>query len=402
SGDLHGTDGPLKVSDPRHKHPLSVAFVKAAQEIGIPYNDDFNGPRQAGVGFYQTTTFQGKRGSAAATYLKSVRGDPRLKVMTNAHVLDIVLENGAAVGVRARMRNNKPVEFRSNHEVVLSAGALSSPKILMLSGIGSAQDLAEVGIRVLRDLPGVGRNFQDHMTASVYGQTKDKISLLGADKGLAAAQHGLQYIAFRAGLLTSNVIESGGFVDTTGGCRPDIQIHVTPTLVGDIDRMPPEGHGVTLNPCYLRPKSRGIVKLRSRDPDDPLLFHARFFSHPDDMATLVRGVKLCRKILRAPSLARLIEREIMPAEAEDISDAAIEEHIRKITKTVFHPSGTCRLGTHEGAVVDPQLRVRGVDRLRVADASIMPTLVSGNTNAPSIMIGERCADFILGRAAAQR
>jgi choline dehydrogenase len=397
SGELHGSDGPLKVSDARYRHALSVAFVAAAQEIGLPYNDDFNGRRQAGVGFYQTTTFSGRRGSTVATYLRSVRGSRRLQVMTDAHVLTVVIKDGAATGVRVRRANGQVQEYTSAGEVIVSAGALSTPKVLMLSGIGPAGHLADLGIPAARDLPGVGRNFQDHLTASVYGRTRERISLLGADRGLAAARHGLQYLAFRGGLLTSNVIESGGFVDTTGGNRPDVQIHVTPTLVGDVDRPPPEGHGITINPCYLRPRSRGTVTLRSGDPMDPIVLNAQFLSAPEDLATLVRGVKLARRILRAPSLAKLIERELLPSAADEVADAVLEEHIRTVTKTVFHPAGTCRMGTDDGAVVDPELRVRGVGRLRVADGSIMPLLVSGNTNAPCIMIGERCADFVLGR-----
>ncbi|HSI40722.1 MAG TPA: GMC family oxidoreductase N-terminal domain-containing protein [Xanthobacteraceae bacterium] len=396
AGPLHGTDGPLKVSDGRHRHPLSAAFVKAAQEAGIPYNDDFNGAAQAGVGYFQTTTFAERRASSAATYLRSVRGNPRLTVVTNAHVLGLILENGAAVGVRTRHDNGQETQARVREEVILSAGALSTPKILMLSGIGPAAHLSELGIPVVRDLAGVGENFQDHLAASVYGQTRENISLLGNDKGLKALRHGLAYLAFRRGLLTSNVVESGGFVDTAGQGRPDIQFHVVPNLVGDVDRLAPAGHGISINPCDLRPKSRGTVRLGGRAPEAPIVLNARYLSAPEDLATLVRGVRLARRILRAPSLARLVSHEILPSREDEAPDHVIEDHVRTVAKTVYHPSGTCRMGTDELAVVDPALRVRGVPRLRVADISIMPSIVSGNTNAPAIMIGERCADFVLG------
>lgn len=400
SGPLHGTEGPLKVSDARHRHPLSAAFIKAAQEVGVPYNDDFNGAAQAGVGYFQTTTHRERRASSAATYLRAVLGNPRLKVVTNAHVLGIVLENGAAVGVRTRHDNGQETEARVREEVVLSAGALSTPKLLMLSGIGPAAHLSELGIPVVRDLAGVGENFQDHLAASVYGQTRENISLLGNDRGVRALRHGLAYLALRRGLLTSNVVESGGFVDTTGQGRwgrgrPDVQFHVVPNLVGDVDRLPPAGHGISINPCDLRPKSRGTVRLSSREPAEPIVLNARYLSAPEDMATLVRGVRLARKILRAPSLAQLVSHEILPAREDEVADEVIEDHVRTVAKTVYHPSGTCRMGNDDLAVVDPSLRVRGVPRLRIADISIMPSIVSGNTNAPAIMIGERCADFIL-------
>jgi len=397
SGPLHGTDGPLKVSDARHRHPLSAAFLRAAQEVGLPYNDDFNGASQEGVGYFQTTTFAERRASSAATYLRAVRGNKLLKVVTNAHVLGLVLENGAAVGVRTRHDNGQEIETRVREEVILSAGALSTPKILMLSGIGRAEHLTEFGIPVRCDLRGVGENFQDHLSASVYGQTREEISLLGNDKGLKALRHGLSYIAFRHGLLTSNVVESGGFVDTAGTGRPDVQFHVVPNLVGDVDRLPPGGHGISINPCDLRPKSRGTVRLGGKDAGDPAVLNGNYLSATEDMATLVRGVRLARRILRAPSLAKLLSHEIAPAREEDVPDSIVEDHIRTVAKTVYHPAGTARMGTDELAVVDPTLRVRGVPRLRVADISVVPSIVSGNTNAPAIMIGERCADFILRR-----
>ncbi len=402
SGDLHGTNGPLKVSDTRYRHPLSLAFVKAAQECGLDYNHDFNGRRQDGVGFYQTTTHEGERASTAATYLAAVKGRPNLTVATGAQVHRIGIEGGRAVGVAWRDASGMH-EARARREVVLSAGALASPKLLLLSGIGPADRLRALGITVQRDLAGVGGNFQDHLECSVYGRCIEPISLLGNDRGWTAFMHGLQWKLFRTGLLTSNVVESGGFVDTSGGGRPDIQFHVLPTLVGDVGRDPLPGHGLSINPCFLRPASRGSVRLASADPEAPATFDGGYLSAPEDVATLMRGVKLARRILRAPSLARIVSEELAPEAEEDVSDAVIEAHVRSHAKTVYHPAGTCRMGgdNDAGAVLTPELAVRGITGLRVADASAFPLLVSGNTNAPVVMLAERCAAAMLGQASPQ-
>jgi len=399
SGDLHGTEGPLKVSDTRFRHPLSLAFVKAAQECGLDYNHDFNGARQQGVGFYQTTTHEGERASTAATYLAAVKGRPNLKVATGATVHRVVIEGGRAVGVVWRDAAGLH-EARATREVVLSAGALATPKLLLLSGIGPAAQLQQFGIAVQQDLPGVGENFQDHLECSVYGRSREPISLLGSDKGWTALMHGVQWKLFRTGLLTSNVVESGGFVDTAGTGRPDIQFHVLPTLVGDVGRDPFPGHGISLNPCFLRPASRGVVRLASADPEAAAAFDPRSLSAPEDVATLVRGVKLARRILRAPSLARVVSEELAPAAEAQVPDSVIEAHVRSHAKTVYHPAGTCRMGADgdAGAVLTPQLQVRGIAGLRVADASAFPLLMSGNTNAPVVMLAERCAAAMLGRS----
>lgn len=396
AGDFHGTDGPLKVSDTRFRHPLSLAFVKGAQECGLNYNHDFNGADQSGVGFYQTTTHEGERASTAATYLAAVRNSPLLTVATGALVHRVVVEGGRAVGVIWRDASGLH-EARATREVVLSAGALATPKLLMLSGIGPGEQLQRFGIPVQQDLPGVGENFQDHLEVSVYGRCREPISLLGNDQGLKALQHGLQWKLFRTGLLTSNVVESGGFVDTTGTGRPDIQFHVLPTLVGDVDREPLPGHGISLNPCFLRPASRGVVRLSSAEPEAKADFDGCFLSQQSDVDTLVRGVRLARRILRAPSMAKLIDTELAPSAQAELSDEQLEAHVRSHAKTVYHPSGTCRMGADHDplSVLTPDLRVRGIQGLRVADASAFPLLVSGNTNAPVVMLAERCAAFIL-------
>jgi len=400
SGEFHGARGRLKVSDLTHTHPLTHAFLHAAQEAGYPYNDDFNGRNQSGIGLFQTTTSEGRRGSTAVTYLNAVRNSPLLTLRTGCEVTRIILENGAAVGVAFRA-NGTAHEVRVQHEVILTAGAVGTPKLLMLSGIGPGAELVRHGIEVQRDLPGVGENFQDHISAPVYGVTDQPISLLGEDKGLRAVRHGLQYLCSRSGLLTSNVVESGGFIDTAGSGRPDVQIHVTPALVGDAERKPMGKHGITINPCVLRPTSRGKVSLRSADPSAPIVLAPNNLSTEEDVATLVRGIQACRRILRQDSLRELGLTEMLPGGPDELSFEALAAHGRAVAKTVYHPTGTCRMGdiAHDAmAVVDTRLRVSGVARLRVADASIMPTLVSGNTNAPTVMIAERCADFLLAPA----
>jgi choline dehydrogenase-like flavoprotein len=399
SGAWHGTEGPLSVSETRHRHPLSEAFIKAAQECGLEHNADFNGAQQAGVGFYQTTTHNGARASTAVRYLNPVRSHPRLTIETGALVQKIVIDGQRATGVVWRDAKGQLQQADAANEVVLAAGALASPKLLMLSGIGPGQQLQAMGIPVVRDLNGVGKNFQDHLEVGVYGRTQLPISMTGNDQGLRALRHGLQWKLTRTGLLTSNVVEAGGFVDTRGEGRPDIQFHVLPVLVGDVDREPLPGHGISINPCFLRPQSRGVVELASPDATVPARFDGRFLSAQADVDTLVRGVQWARTILRAPSLSRLISTELAPSSENEVAADELEAYVRSHAKTVYHPAGTCRMGaaTNDAAVVTPDLRVKGVQGLRVCDASVMPSLVSGNTNAPVIMIAERCAEFMLAK-----
>jgi len=396
SGPYHGTDGPLPVSDPRYRHPLSLAYVRAAQQAGFRYNDDFNGATQEGVGFYQTTTLDGRRQSTSEVFVKPIRGDKNLTVVTDALVTGVTIENGAATGIAFRARNGV-VSAQAREEVILTAGTLATPKLMMLSGIGPADHLSALGIPVRRDIKAVGRDLQDHVAAPVYALTKEPISLLGQDRGLKAVWHGAQYALFRTGILASNVVESGGFFDTDGDGRPDVQFHVLPIMVASAEHRSLDKHGMELNPCVLRPNSRGQVLLRSTDPADQIRFTTGFLSDKRDLDTLVTGVKLARRILRQPALQDVVREEYAPGPAKELPDEVLIKHIMATAKTVYHPVGTCRMGADDGAVVDAQLRVRGVPRLRICDASIMPRLVSGNTNAPTIMIAERCADFILGK-----
>ncbi len=398
AGPLHGTEGLLHVSDPRYRHPLCRAFVAAAREIGLPANDDFNGERQEGVGFYQTTTFRGRRDSTAASFLRAARDSDKLVVRTGAHVLRVLCEAGHARAVAWRGADGSERIAHARSDIVLAAGALATPKILQLSGIGAGDDLQRFGIPVIAPLPGVGENFHDHLEVGVYGRARRASSLAGNDVGARAIWHGLRWFGSRSGLLASNVVECGGFVDTAGAGRPDLQFHVLPVLVGDVDREPHAGHGLSINPCFLRPRSRGHVGLSSADPMAPIRFDGGYLSEQEDVRTLMRGVQLARRILRAPAMQRVASAEIEPAAAEAIDDATLEAYVRARAKTVYHPAGTCRMGVDAMAVVDPRLRVHGVGGLRIADASVMPALPSGNTNAPTIMIAERCAQFLLEAA----
>jgi choline dehydrogenase len=393
SGEYHGIGGELTVSDRAYGHPLSWAFIRAAQEAGIPYNEDFNGARQEGVGFFQTTTNRGRRRSSAEAFLRRAERRPNLTIRTGVRVHKILFEGKHARGVQLEDGST----LTARREVILTAGALATPKILQLSGIGPATHLREHGIDVVADLPGVGENYQDHLEATVQCETKDPISMFGEDKGLRAASHMMQYILTKTGLLTSTVVESGGFVDTAGTGEPDIQFHVLPTFIGFADRLAHPGHGISIGPCVLRPQSRGSVRLRSPKPADSALFVANALAEQADVDTLVRGVQIAIRISEAPSLARLVKRRVLPKPGLEKDVEALREYVRSISKTVFHPSGTAKMGSADDpmAVVSEDLRVRGVEGLRVADASIMPRLVSGNTNAPTMMIGERAARFIL-------
>lgn len=392
---FHGGTGPLSVSSRPFRHPLSQAFVAAALEAGLPANPDFNGDRQEGVGFYQSTTRKGRRWSAAAAFLRKAEKRPNLRIETGRRCAGVVVDGRRATGVVLE----DGARFSATREVILCAGALETPRLLQLSGIGDARDLSRLGIAVAADLPGVGENYQDHFETPVQAEVEGITSLLDQDRGLAAARHMLRYLLGRGGLLSSNVVECGGFANVMGGDIPDIQFHVLPLVVGFVDRAPEQVHGITVNPCALRPSSRGSVKLRSADPRDRARFRSGMLTDEIDLETQVRGVQLALRILSAPALSRLSRRRILPAPEVERSREGLIQHIRDTSKTVFHPSGTCKMGPRHDrkAVVSQDLKVHGIEGLRVADTSIMPTLVSGNTNAPAMMIGERCARFMTGK-----
>lgn len=390
--DFHGTDGKLHVSETGFHHPLSRAFIRAAQQAGIAHNPDFNGANQQGVGFYQTTTHNGRRWSSAEAFLREAEPLPNLTIMTQTRVARVLFSDSRASGVE--LENGD--KLNACKEVILCAGAIETPRLLQLSGIGDSKHLQSHGIDVVSHLPGVGENYQDHLETTVQGVTKHPISFFGEDKGWRGAKHLAQYLMFKSGMLTSNAVESGGFIDVSDSGRPDLQFHVLPFMVGWVDREPIQEHGISIGSCFLRPKSRGSVKLRSANCKDPALFDAGSFNNDEDLEILVRGVKESIKILEAPSLARLIKRRALPEVGIENDDEALRDYVRQTAKTVFHPVGTAKMGPTDDpmAVVDTLLRVRGVQGLRVADASIMPQLISGNTNAPSMMIAERAYRFI--------
>ncbi|MFN3954345.1 MAG: GMC family oxidoreductase [Pararhodobacter sp.] len=388
---FHGRKGALTVSNPRHRHPLSEAFLAACQQAGLPASNDFNGAEQAGTGFYQTTTRDGRRCSAARAFLHPALKACDITLMTGARIDRVIIENARATGVR--LADGR--QFTARHEVIVCAGALATPLILMRSGLGPAAVLEAQGVPVLADLPGVGRNYQDHMAVPVEAETRAAISTHGQDRGLRAAGHMLRYLASRRGLLASNIVEAGGFVDTAGTGRPDIQFHMIPGFAGAPNTPPIDGHGISFSVCALRPAARGHLALASRDPLAQGRLQAGVLDHPQDIATTLRGLRLALSLLERPALKTILGPRRQPAPGAD-DEAALRAHIRASAKTVYHPAGTARMGHADDpeAVLDARLRLRGIRGLRVADASVMPVIVSGNTNAPCMMIGARAAQFI--------
>jgi choline dehydrogenase len=393
---FHGTQGPLKVSHLGQHCAASRLFVQTMQELGVPYNPDFNGARQAGVGFMQHTIdgTARRRCSAVGAFLRPVVPNPRLSVETDAVVTGIRVENGRAVGVDIRRRTGPETAY-ADAEIILAAGTYATPKLLMLSGIGPADDLARHEIPVRVDLPGVGRNLQDHHEVPVIAKTKGAYGYYGQDRGAAALKHGLQYVLFKSGAVTTTGVEACAFIDPEGGDRPTIQLYCVPTvyLDRDVTGIPPT-HGVTLNPCLLRPKARGSVRLASADPFAAPLVDARFFGHPDDLRLTVAGLRYARDVLATRPLGDIVDVELFPG-IDTVSDEALADHCRRTVKTNYHPVGTCRMGTDADAVVTPDLKVRGIERLRIVDASVMPTIPSGNTNAPVLAVADRAADLIM-------
>ena len=387
--EYHGQGGPLCVSDLRCVNPLSRAFVEAAAELGFPLNPDFNGAQQQGFGLYQVTQNRGKRCSAASAFLDPVRNRPNLTVHTGAHVTRIRFERQRATAV-AYLRDSKPEEAPAGREVLLCCGSVQSPQLLMLSGVGPADHLRALNIPVVADLPGVGQNLQDHLFLAVAYQCKKAVTL---DKAETLVNL-LKYLAFRTGPLTSNIAEAGGFLTITPGApAPDLQFHFGPVyyLNHGFDR--PNGHGFSIGPTLLRPKSRGRILLRSTDPLEPPAIQPNYLSEESDVQVLVKGIRLARQFAQTKAFATYCGSEHCPGKDAQ-SDDALAAYVRKSAETVYHPVGTCKMGTDAMAVVDDRLRVRGMEGLRVVDASIMPTLIGGNTNATTIMIAEKAADLI--------
>lgn len=398
SGAFHGNEGPLGVSDIGHISEMSRGFVRAAQDVGHDYNHDFNGERQNGVGFCQVTVRDNRRSSSARAYLHGHLRNPRLTLITGAAASKVDLKAGRAIGVTYR-KGGREHRISTDGEVILSAGAIATPKLLMLSGIGPEAELQRHGIDVAVALPGVGQNFHDHCEVPViaFCRKGERHGYYGQDKGLRMVRNGVQFLTTGTGPAASNVVEGHCFAATgLAGQRPDVQMQFLPLVYLDLmDRPIINRPGATINTCVLRPKSRGQVTLASADPADPAVIDPRYLSEKSDVDTTLRGIEMAREIMASPLMREFVEDEAMPGPNCRTADE-LRAFIGAYGKTVYHPAGTCRMGTSDDAVVDPQLRVHGVDGLRVADASVMPVVTSGNTNAPSIMIGERASDFVLG------
>jgi len=398
----HGQGGPLDVCDVGPCAPACDSFVAAAVDrLGIKRNDDFNGAEQEGVGRYQYTVRNGRRWSAADAFLHPARSRPNLEVVSDAHVVGLVVKSGRVEGVRYVVGKTEKVATAAK-EVVLSGGAIGSPHVLLHSGIGPADHLKSVGIPVVHDLPGVGENLQDHLLTVVQYKTK-----AGGSRTynlLASLGWLLRYAVGGTGPLTQPPVHSGGFVRTDPGqARPNLQFHVLPwsgfTPNFDDKRDPDSGAWMTILPTLIYPESRGTIRLKSKDPLAPPAIDPRYYSAKEDLDLMVAGVKMAREIAAAAPLGRHCGDEGAPGPSVKTDDA-IRDDIRLRTNTIFHPVGTCKMGNDEKAVVDSQLKVRGLDGIRVVDGSIMPTIVGGNTHAPIVMIAEKAADMIRGRKVA--
>ncbi len=392
--EFRGSDGPLFVSDQVSPNPGSLDFVEAGASLQIPRNDDFNGARQEGIGLFQVTQKNGERWSASRAYIEPHKDRPNLEVMTNVTAERVLFDEGRAWGV-AYTQDGEAREIRARHAVVLAGGAFGTPQLLMLSGIGPAAHLRMMGIAVRVDRPEVGGNLQDHLDYSAAFECDDTRFIGQSLKGLLNSAIGvIDWFRKRSGAMTTNYAEAGGFLKIDPQApAPDIQLHFFPVALEDHGRTVVKAHGYSGHVCVLRPESKGTVRLGSIDPRAAPLIDPQFLSDPRDLALMKQGVKAMYRIMETPPMTNYKGRDRNPIDLND--DDALERLIRARADTIYHPVGTARMGSDEGAVCDPKLRVRGVTGLYIADASIMPKLVSGNTNAPSIMIGERCADFIL-------
>ena len=380
---------PVTVSAQRDPSPLTLAFVEAAVANGLARNDDFNGEHLEGVGLVHVTQRRGRRSSTASAYLRPARRRRNFTVLTGAQATRVLMDGGRAIGAEYA-RDGRVEHVRTEREVVLSAGAVGSPQLLQLSGVGPGDQLRSLGIDVVVDAPGVGQNLRDHIVAGVLARTNEPLSLAAAE----TKPNLVRYLTRRRGMLTSNVAEAAAFVHTTPRLpAPDLELIFAPALYLDEGLTPPTEHGVSVGAVSLRPESAGAITLASADPFAHPLIRPNYVSTEGDLRVLVEGTKLARRVLATQPLADYVGDELLPG-PEAQSDDEIAAFVRRRAHTLYHPVGTCRMGVDELAVVDPSLRARGVDGLRVVDASIMPTLVSGHTNAAAIMIGEKGADLI--------
>ena len=394
--DYHSYGGPLGVSMPVSALPICDAYIRAGQELGIPYNPDFNGQQQAGVGFYQLTQRNRRRSSASMAYIDPIRDRPNLTVRLGAQVARVLLEGKRAVGVE--IADGSALEtIRADREVIVSSGAMGSPKLLLQSGIGPAAHLRNVGVDVKHDLPGVGENLQDHLDLFVIAECTGDHTYDNVAKLHRTLWAGLQYVLFKSGPVASRLFETGGFWYTGPDARsPDIQFHLGlgSGIEAGVARL--KNAGVTLNSAYLHPRSRGTVRLASSDPAAAPLLDPNYWSDPHDRERSIAGLKVAREIMRQPALEPYVLAERLPG-PDVTTDEDLFNYGCANAKTDHHPVGTCKMGTDNMAVVDLDLRVHGLTGLRVCDSSVMPRVPSCNTNAPTIMVGEKGADIIRGR-----
>jgi len=400
ANEYHGYGGPLGVSNPISPLPICEAFFQAGQELGIPFNADFNGAHQEGLGYYQLNQSNARRSSTSVAYLKPIRHRRNLTVRLRTHAMRIVVEHGRAVGVEVLSAGSTSSEvIRAAREVIVTSGAIGSPKLLMHSGIGPAAHLKSVGVKVVHDLPGVGGNLQDHLDLFVIGECTGDHTYDRYNRPHHAALGGLQYLLWKTGPVASSLFETGGFWYAEKGARsPDIQFHLGlgSGIEAGVAKM--RNSGVTLNSAYLRPRSRGTVRLASTDPNAAPLIDPNYWAESRDRELAIEGLRLAREILHQPALKRFVLGERLPGDRLT-SDADLFDYACAHAKTDHHPVGTCRMGAADdsASVVGPDLRIIGLDALRIADASVMPFIPSSNTNAPTIMVAEKAADHILGR-----
>jgi choline dehydrogenase-like flavoprotein len=396
ASEFHGSGGPLRVSEQRSPRPMNRRFLQASEAAGIPQTSDYNGPEQDGASVAQVTQRNGQRFSAADAFLRPVLGRPNLEVRTGATVLGLELDGERAVGVRLRKGRRGEEVARAGREVLLSAGAIGSPQLLLLSGVGPAEELRAAGIAARHDLSGVGRNLQDHPFVTMIWEVSDQQTLYGADKPKPLAE----WLLRRSGPLSSTVAEVFAFTRTRGGlAAADIQFHMGAAYFEDHGQETYEGHCMVIAPVLVSPKARGQVWLRSSDPAAKPRILTNTLSQPEDVESMVAGMRLARDIAAQEPLREIVVAELKPG-ATTVEREELEADLRRRLMLIYHPVGTARMSdTHGQAVVDSQLRVHGLEGLRVVDASVMPTIVGGNTNAPTIMIAEKAADLIRGRVA---
>ncbi|WP_286828067.1 MULTISPECIES: GMC family oxidoreductase [Kordiimonas] len=396
--DLHSSEGPLLTTQHTSDSPLNVGFLNAASEMGLPFTDDFNGPNQEGVGWYDQTIRDGRRQSAAKAYLSTAKDRPNLTILTEAQVRHVMLKGKKAVGIEVS-RKGKVEQWLAGREVILCGGAINSPQLLQLSGIGDPEDIQAVGLPVMHELKGVGKNMQDHLDLTVYAHLKAPISYLrykAPHRGIAEM---LKWFLGKPGVLSDCVTPVGAFLKTDPALeRPDIQFHIMLAMADEPHGFAdPHEHGFGIHICQLRPHSRGTISLASSNPLEPAKIDPNYLAEAEDLRVMREGIKVVRRLMRQPALADMIDREKSPWDGIDLDDdAATDGVIRGKAETIYHPVGTCAMGPADNvmSVVDPELKVIGLEGLRVVDASVMPRLIGGNTNAPTIMIAEKCADMI--------